>query len=62
MTSKSDRTDTDTHTDSGRADQMAADRSKDCVKHREDLLDEALTETFPASDPPSIARPVTKGC
>ena len=26
-------------------------------KRREELLDEALEETFPASDPPSIARP-----
>ena len=35
---------------------------RDCVQHREDLLDDALKETFPASDPPSIARPTGKGC
>jgi hypothetical protein len=28
-----------------------------CIKHREKLLDLALEESFPASDPPSIARP-----
>ena len=26
-------------------------------KHREDLLDEALDQSFPASDPPSMAAP-----
>ena len=26
-------------------------------KHREDLLDEALDESFPASDPPAIVSP-----
>jgi hypothetical protein len=26
-------------------------------EHREELLDEALDESFPASDPPSITRP-----
>jgi hypothetical protein len=26
-------------------------------KHREDLLDEALDQSFPASDPPSMATP-----
>jgi hypothetical protein len=26
-------------------------------QHREDLLDDALKETFPASDPTSIAQP-----
>ena len=36
--------------------------ASDCERHREDLLDEALEETFPASDPPSIARPAGKGC
>jgi hypothetical protein len=39
----------------------AADVS-DCEEHREALLDEALAESFPASDPPSIARPPAKGC
>lgn len=29
-------------------------------KHREDLLDEALDESFPASDPPAIVRPHPK--
>ncbi len=32
------------------------DRSE-WIEHREKLLDEALKESFPASDPPSIARP-----
>ena len=32
------------------------DRAR-CIEHREELLDEALEESFPASDPPSIARP-----
>jgi hypothetical protein len=26
-------------------------------KHREDLLDEALDQSFPASDPPSMVSP-----
>jgi hypothetical protein len=29
-------------------------------KHREDLLDEALDESFPASDPPAIVEPHPK--
>ena len=29
---------------------------RDCEEHREDLLDAALEESFPASDPPSIPR------
>ena len=33
------------------------DRLEQRRQHREHLLDEALKETFPASDPPSIARP-----
>lgn len=33
-----------------------------CEEHREALLDEALEESFPASDPPSIARPPSGRC
>ena len=33
-----------------------------CRKHQEELLDEALKETFPASDPPAITRPRRKDC
>ena len=35
----------------------AAEKSRakrDCEQHREKLLDSALEESFPASDPPSI--------
>ena len=36
----------------------AADRADaECRRHREASLDEALEESFPASDPPSIAAP-----
>lgn len=31
--------------------------SKGKRKHREELLDEALDESFPASDPPAIVEP-----
>jgi hypothetical protein len=39
----------------------AAD-SKRCEEHREELLDEALEESFPASDPPSVTQPPSKDC
>jgi hypothetical protein len=50
--------------DSGTTDSVRRTKAMDmdCEQHREDLLDEALNETFPASDPPSIARPAVKGC
>ncbi len=38
-------------------DDARSDRDR---KHREDLLDEALAESFPASDPPSMVRPPAK--
>lgn len=38
----------------------AGDRSDEARKHTEKLLDEALKETFPASDPPSIPLPQDK--
>ena len=39
------------------AESTAEDRRKDCLDHQEALIDESLKESFPASDPPSIARP-----
>lgn len=29
----------------------------DCKEHRENLLDDALDDSFPASDPPAIVAP-----
>lgn len=40
----------------------AEDDTEACRRHREDLLDEALEDSFPASDPPAITRPPAKGC
>jgi hypothetical protein len=34
-----------------------AQRQEACRDHREALIDQSLMESFPASDPPSIARP-----
>lgn len=31
--------------------------SGDCEEQREDLLDDALDDSFPASDPPAIVAP-----
>ncbi len=38
-------------------DEGATDAARKVRQHVEDLLDQALEETFPASDPPSIALP-----
>jgi hypothetical protein len=35
-----------------------AESAKHAKKHKDDLLDEALKDTFPASDPPAILQPV----
>lgn len=32
----------------------------DCDEHEERLLDEGIDESFPASDPPSVASPACK--
>ncbi len=34
---------------------MSENDLEDCRRHREKLIDEAIKESFPASDPPSIA-------
>ncbi len=34
----------------------------DCVKHRENLLDDALDDSFPASDPPALSQPARRRC
>ena len=38
-------------------DEAAREAARKIRQHVEDLLDQALEETFPASDPPSIAIP-----
>jgi hypothetical protein len=38
-------------------DDQARDAARRRRQHIEDMLDSALEETFPASDPPSIALP-----
>lgn len=49
--------------DTDRNKPPAAENGPDgCRQRREELLDEALEESFPASDPPSMARPPAKGC
>ena len=40
--------------------QTEAPSEADCARRQDDLLDEGLLETFPASDPVSVVRP--KGC
>ena len=45
----------------GRKERAPDTDEKACREHREALLDEALEESFPASDPPSIALP-SKPC
>jgi hypothetical protein len=50
------------HANDGKDGSEAAAPAADCERHREALLDEAIEESFPASDPPSIAEPAGKGC
>ena len=33
-----------------------------CAAHREELLDDALDDSFPASDPPAITQPSRRRC
>ena len=37
-------------------------KATDCKEHRDDLLDDALDDTFPASDPPAIIAPSKPPC
>lgn len=34
----------------------------DCEKRREERLDDALDDSFPASDPPAIVAPSSRKC
>ncbi|HKP57774.1 MAG TPA: hypothetical protein VJV78_13675 [Polyangiales bacterium] len=54
-----DRTDSDQQIELDRPanDGEAREAARRRRQHIEDLLDSALEETFPASDPPSIALP-----
>ncbi len=45
---------------SGQPDPKSA--ASPCEEHREALLDDALDDSFPASDPPSIAQPSRRRC
>ena len=47
---------------SGKGEEKDVQQADPCREHREDLLDEALEESFPASDPPSVVRPPAKDC
>ncbi len=38
------------------------DEEQACREHREALLDEALEESFPASDPPSMVTSSPRSC
>lgn len=40
--------------------QVSEDEATRRVRHREELLDEADQESFPASDPPAVFRPERK--
>ncbi|HWI77321.1 MAG TPA: hypothetical protein VNS53_09605 [Sphingomicrobium sp.] len=37
--------------------QRGAERANPCVERREERLDDALDDSFPASDPPAITMP-----
>lgn len=39
-----------------------SDEERACREHREAMLDEALEESFPASDPPSMATSPSRPC
>ena len=49
-----------------RADPRSGNTPKDgqisCEEHREELLDDALDDSFPASDPPAITRQKFRPC
>jgi hypothetical protein len=49
-------------TDRRAARQAAASRVSSCIERREALLDDALDDSFPASDPPTLVAPGFSDC
>jgi DNA-binding MarR family transcriptional regulator len=45
-----------------RKDGASGSSDEAALEHREEMLDEALEETFPASDPPSLTWPPARPC
>ncbi len=42
--------------------ETGTEQGASCEEHREALLDDALDDSFPASDPPAITQPSRRRC